>query len=108
MKKALIISVNDFLEHDFTVYNKSIFLGETASLVDNHENWDSIVLDVTYQHLTLSDIIPSYLLQPELILFYAETNQSRMVFRLAEMAKKVTPDSKVLVFGINWLQVMFY
>lgn len=108
MKNAIIISVNDFLEHDFTVYNKSIFLGETASLVDSHENWESTVLDVTYQHLTLSDIIPSYLLRPDLILFYAETNQSRMVFRLAEMAKKVSPDSKILVFGLTTTFIPHY
>lgn len=100
MKSALIISANDFLEHDFTLYNKSIFLGETASVVDKHENWESTVLDITYQHLTLSDLIPSFLLLPELILFYTETNQSRMTFRLAEMAKKISPDSKVLVFGL--------
>lgn len=100
MKNALIISVNDFLEHDFTVYNKSIFLGETASIVDNHINWDSIVIDVTYQHLTLSDLIPSFLLKPELILFYTETNQSRMTFRLAELAKKISPNSRILVFGL--------
>lgn len=108
MKNAVIISVNDFLEHDFTVYNKSIFLGETASLVDSHKNWESTVLDVTYQHLTLSDIIPSYLLRPDLILFYAETNQSRMVFRLAEMAKKVSPDSKILVFGLTTTFIPHY
>jgi len=108
MKNALIISVNDFLEHDFTVYNKSIFLGEIASLVDRHENWDSKVLDVTYQHLTLSDIIPTYLLRPDLILFYAETNQSRMTFRLAEMAKKVSPDSKILIYGLTTTFIPHY
>ena len=100
MKNALIISVNDFLEHDFTIYNKCIFLGETASLIDNHENWESTILDVTYKHLTLSDLIPSFLAQPDLVLFYTETNQSRMVFRLAETAKKVSPDTKIFVFGL--------
>lgn len=108
MKTAVIISANDFLEHDFTVYNKSIFLGETASLVDKHENWESTVLDVTYQHLTLSDIIPTYLLRPALILFYAETNQSRMAFRLAEMAKKISPDSKILIYGLTTTFIPHY
>ena len=108
MKNALIISANDFLEHDFTVYNKSIFLGETASVVDSHEEWESTVLDITYQHLTLSEIIPYYLLRPELILFYAETNQSRMIFRLAEMAKKVSPNSKVFVFGLTTTFIPHY
>lgn len=108
MKNALIISVNDFLEHDFTVYNKSIFLGETASVIDSHEGWESTVLDITYQHLTLSDIIPCYLLKPELILFYAETNHSRMIFRLAEMAKKVSPNSKILVFGLTTTFIPHY
>lgn len=100
MKNALIISVNDFLEHDFTMYNKSVFLGETASVVDSHKNWESTVLDVTYQHLTLSDLIPLFLSKPELILFYTETNQSRMTFRLAEIAKKISPIPKILVFGL--------
>ena len=100
MRNAIIISVNDFLEHDFTVYNKSIFLGETATLVDNHKDWNSTVLDITYQHLTLSDLIPAFLLKPDLILFYTETNQARMTFRLAEIAKKITPNSKILVFGL--------
>ena len=97
---ALVISVNDLTEHDFTVYNKSIFLGETATLVDHHEGWSSTVLDVTYQGLTLSQLIPVFLSQPRVVLFYAETNQSRLVFRLATMAKTVSPKSSIMVFGL--------
>lgn len=97
---ALVISVNDLMEHDFTVYNKCIFLGETASLIDRHHGWESTVLDVTYEGLTLSQLIPAFLRQPRLLLFYAETNQSRLVFRLAAIAREVSPRSSILVFGL--------
>jgi len=100
MKNALIISVNDFLEHEFTIYNKCIFLGETASLVDSHENWGSEILDVSYQHLTLSNLFDYFVSRPELILFYCETNQSRMTLRLANTAKKISPNTKILVYGL--------
>lgn len=99
MKKALIISVNDFLEHDFTIYNKCVFLGETASLIDKNENWESTIVDFTYQGFTLADLMPFFLMKPDLILFYTEINQSRLVFRLADLAKKVSPSTKNLVFG---------
>lgn len=99
-KTALLISVNDFMEHDFTVYNKSIFLGETAALIDGNEGWDARVMDVTYQGLTLSDLIPAFLSKPDLILFYAETNQARLVRRLAVTAKNVCPTCPCLVFGL--------
>ncbi len=99
MKSALIISVNDPLEHDFTIYNKCVFLGETASLVDSQETWSCVVIDVKYQDLTLSQIISFLLAEPDLILLYVEPNQSRLALRLARLAKTVCSTSKILVFG---------
>lgn len=98
-KTAVIISANDFLEHDFTLYNKAIFLGETASLVDSQPGWTSTVVDVTYQQLGTAEIVRLFSSSPSLLLCYAAVNQSRLIFRLADLARKVCPEIKILVFG---------
>ena len=100
IKKAFIISVNDFFEHNFTLYNKSIFIGEIVSVIEQNNKWEVSVYDVIIQKLSYSNIISAFLKKPDVIFFYSEVNQSRLIHRLAKIAKNINDHSKIFVYGL--------
>ncbi len=100
VKTAYILSVNDPLEHNFTLYNKAIFVGETISVVESNPKWNASVYDVAVQKISVSDLITAFLKQPDVILFYLEVNQVKIGYRIAEFAKKICPETRILVYGL--------
>lgn len=96
---AYIISVNDPLEHNFTLYNKAIFVGETITVIDSNPQWDACVFDMAVQKISLSSLISALLQRPDLVLLYLEVNQVRMGYRIAEFTKRILPDCKIFVYG---------
>lgn len=96
--KTFIIQVNDALENNIALVYKSIFLGETAALLSSI-GCDVSVYDFTIENYTFADILKTILLKPDVIFFNTDTNQSRIALRISTYIKKISPETKIMIFG---------
>lgn len=96
--KAIIVQLNDTLETNIALVYKSVFIGETATILKNM-GVEVQVCDGTIQGYDINELIKIFCLYPELVIFVADVQQSRITKRIAEFCKLCSPKSKIMVIG---------
>lgn len=96
--KAVIMQVNEALETNIALVYKSVFLGETASVLKGL-GVEVQVCDVTIEKYNLNEIIKIFCSHPELVIFVTDVQQSRITRRVAEFCKLCSLKSKIMVIG---------
>jgi hypothetical protein len=97
-KSAIILAVNNPLEQNIALVYKSVYLGEMATVL-KRLNWNPRIVDVLFGGFSMFDLFQEYFTEPDLLLIYADVHQSKQVLHLAKLAKKLSPRSKLLVYG---------
>ena len=95
---AVIIQANEVLETNIALVYKSIFLGETASVLKNMDI-DVKVHDVTIAGYDLQNVIKVFLEKPQIVVLVVDVQQARLAKRIAEYCKLCSPKSNVIVIG---------
>ena len=96
--KAVIMQVNEALETNIALVYKSVFLGETASVLKGM-GVEVEVCDVTIERYNLNEIIKIFCAHPELVILVTDVQQSRITRRVAEFCKLCFMKSKIMVIG---------
>ncbi|MDE5781758.1 MAG: hypothetical protein K2I03_09865 [Lachnospiraceae bacterium] len=96
--KAVIMQVNEALETNIALVYKSVFLGETATILKNMEV-EVEVCDATIEGCSLNEIIKIFCTSPELVILVTDVQQSRITKRVAEFCKLCSSKSKIMVIG---------
>lgn len=96
--KAIILQVNEALETNIALVYKSVFLGETAAILTGM-GLEVSVYDATIEGYCLNDLVKAFCEEPQLVIFVADVQQSRITKRVAEYCKLCSPKSKILVIG---------
>lgn len=99
IRRAIIVTVNNELEHNSTIVYRSIFLGETNSLIASAVGWEAKCYDATMDKMELSDFISVFSELPDIAVFWADVHQSEAVLSLARRLKKISPETKTIVIG---------
>jgi hypothetical protein len=96
--KALIMQVNEALETNIALVYKSVFLGETATILKKM-GLKVEVCDATIEECSLNELIKIFCTCPELVILVTEVQQSRITKRVAEFCKLCSSKSKIMVIG---------
>ena len=96
--KAIIMQVNETLETNIALVYKSVFIGETVSVL-KRLGVEVKVCDVTLEGYDLNEIIKIFCEHPELVIFVTDVQQSRITKRVAEFCKLCSMSSKIMVIG---------
>jgi Radical SAM superfamily len=99
MKRAIVIILNNALEHHVTLVYRTVFLGEALSVIDRLDGWRSEGYDTLIDQLSLTDLLAIFATKPECVLLCADVHHSPTARFLAETAKAVSPNSEVFIFG---------
>ena len=98
-KHALVLAINSSMEHNATIVYRSIFLGETQSLISSQDGWSASCHDTVMDNLSLTSFLRLFTSKPELAIFWTDVHQSQFAKSLAARLKLVSPDTKIFVFG---------
>lgn len=96
--QALILQINDTLENNIALMYKSVFIGETASILKKL-GLSVCVCDPMAEQKNLLDLINLFCMKPELVIFVADVNQARVTKRVAEYCKACSKKTKIMVIG---------
>lgn len=96
--RALILQINDTLENNIALMYKSVFIGETASILKKL-GLSVYVCDPMAEQKNLLDLINLFCMKPELVIFVADVNQARVTKRVAEYCKACSRKTKIMVIG---------
>lgn len=99
MKRAIVIVVNNALEHHVTLVYRTIFLGETMSLIEKNPEWRSEGYDTLIDKLTLTDLMEVFATEPQCVLICADVHHSRTAKSIAETARCMLPTVPIFAFG---------
>lgn len=95
---AVIIQANEVLETNIALVYKSVFLGETASLLENL-GFRVRICDTTIDNYSIDELMRTIMLNTDLIILVVDVQQSRVAKRIAEVCKLCSPKSKIMVIG---------
>lgn len=98
-KSALVIAVNNAVEHHVTIVYRSIFLGETLSLISQKAGWTAEAYDQSFQDLALTDFLRIFRSEPDVVFVWGDVHHSEVMTQIARQLKKVSPSSQVFAFG---------
>lgn len=98
-RQAILVALRNTLEHNPAVVYKSIFIGETIDLVESISDWNCTPIDIDIGEVSLTSLIRTLSSRPQAILIWSEVHQARLAKHIASVAKKVSPESRILVFG---------
>ncbi|WP_347995769.1 radical SAM protein [uncultured Eubacterium sp.] len=96
--KALIVQVNETLETNIALVYKTVFIGETASVLKKL-GVEVEVCDATIEGYNLNEIIKKFCTHPDLVIFVTDVQQARITKRVAEVCKLCFIKSKIMVIG---------
>lgn len=95
---AVVIQANEVLETNIALVYKSVFLGETASLLENL-GFVVRICDTTIDNYSIDELMRTIMLNTDLIILVVDVQQSRVAKRIAELCKLCSPKSKIMVIG---------
>ena len=96
--RALVMQINESLETNIALVYKSVFLGETATIL-KEMGIEVEVCDATIEGYSLNDLILKFCTYPELIILVVDVQQSRIAKRVADYCKLCSSKSKILIIG---------
>lgn len=96
--KVVIMQINETLETNIALVYKSIFIGETASIL-KELGVEVEVYDATLEGYTLNEIIKIFCNHPEVVIFVTDVQQARITKRVAEFCKLCSRSCKIMVIG---------
>jgi hypothetical protein len=99
MRRAVVVAVNNALEHHVTLVYRTIFLGETLGVIERLGNWTATGLDTLIDRLSLTDLIEVFATEPDCLLLCADVHHSPTARYVAETAASISPATKIFVFG---------
>lgn len=95
---AVIIQANEVLETNIALVYKSVFLGETASVL-LQLGFNVQICDTTIENYSMDELMRMIMRGSDLIVLVVDVQQSRVAKRIAEFCKLCSPKSKILVIG---------
>lgn len=95
---ATIIQANEVLETNIALVYKSVFLGETASVL-KQLGYTVQICDATIENYSMDNLMWTIMQGSDLIVLVVDVQQSRVAKRIAEFCKLCYPQSKILVIG---------
>ena len=99
MLRAVILTVQQSLEFNFTPVYRWAFLGEVVDAIERLGNWDVDVFDGAVLDARLDDYVRVFRCRYDLVLIYTDPHTSKEARKLAEFCKVISPGSKVMVYG---------
>lgn len=98
-RSALVFALRNRLEHNPAVVYKTVFLGETVSLIEALPDWTCTPIDLDTQDESLTSLIGRFSEKPDAVLIWCETHQALLARQIATMLKNVSPQTRTFVFG---------
>ena len=95
---AIIMQANESLENNVALMYKSVFIGETNTILKTL-GYETKICDATIENYNLNEIGKLFCTCPELVLFVSDVQQSRLTKRMAELCKLCCPTCKIMVIG---------
>ncbi|MDE1148624.1 MAG: radical SAM protein [Azospirillaceae bacterium] len=95
---AVFFALRNALEHNPATVYKAVYLGEMVDAVRRF-GWGVECHDLDVDTPSLTKYIEVFLKSPSLILIWCDVHQARLAKQIAELAKKVSPETPVLVYG---------
>lgn len=95
---AVVIQANEVLETNIALVYKSVFLGETASVL-KQLGFAVKICDATIDNYSMDELMHNIVCGSDLIVLVVDTQQSKVAKRIAEFCKLCSPKSKILVIG---------
>jgi radical SAM superfamily enzyme YgiQ (UPF0313 family) len=99
MKRAVVVVASNSLEHHVTLVYRTIFLGETLSLIERAHGWIAQGFDTLIDDLSLTNIIEMASSEPDCTFLCADVHHSPIARFLAETIHAVSPRTKIFIFG---------
>ncbi|TVP62922.1 MAG: radical SAM protein [Nodularia sp. (in: Bacteria)] len=87
------------IKYDLTMHYRYTDFGETIGFLKNLPQVHVDVLDGAVMNYLVRDYISKFLENYDLVIFYAETAESKMTLEMADMCKKLSPKTKIAVYG---------
>lgn len=95
---ATVIQANEVLETNIALVYKSIFLGETASVLKKL-GYTVKICDATIENYSMGELMQTIMQGTDLIVLVVDVQQARVAKRIAEFCKLCVPESKIMVIG---------
>ncbi|HEX8655388.1 MAG TPA: radical SAM protein [Allosphingosinicella sp.] len=98
-RTVLLFALRNRLEHNPAVVYKTVYLGETIAVAESLPRWKCVPIDLDVDDESLTSLIDRFAQIPEAILIWCEVHQARLAQQIATLAKQVSPETRILVFG---------
>lgn len=98
-KKALLLTIRNTLEFNFTTIYRWAFLGEVVDAIESTNIWSVDVFDGAVYDAYFDDYIKRIQRSYDLLIFYTDPQTSSLVKRVCDYCKVISPSTKILVYG---------
>jgi len=96
------------VKYDLTMDYRYCDFGEVIDFLRKIPDIALSVFDGAVMNHLIKDYVERFLLNYDVVIFYAETAEARMTKQLAEMCKKISPKTKIVVYGDATLYIPKY
>jgi len=98
-RKVILFALRNALEHNPAVVYRTVFVGETAALIESFPGWVCESIDVDIDNVSLTKVISALRSEPTAVFLWADVHHARLARQIGELAKKVARETRTFVFG---------
>jgi len=98
-RKVVLFALRNALEHNPATVYRTIFVGETAAVIEAFPGWECETVDIDIDDVSLTKVIALLGCEPAAVFLWADVHHARLARQIGELAKKVSPASRIFAFG---------
>ncbi len=97
-RKILFVALRNRSEHNPATVYKPVYLGEMTAAADQ-VGWCATQLDFDVDDVSHTGLVQKFSQGFDVIALWSEVHHARLAKNIAELAKAVTPNAKIFVYG---------
>lgn len=108
MTFRILMTAAPRIKYDLTMDYRYCDFGEVIDFLRQLQDVSVCVFDGAVMNHLIKEYVEKFLTNYDLVIFYAETAEAKMTIELAEMCKKISPETKIAVYGDATLYIPKY